>query len=203
MTTRPPELQVFLDRLFAALDERLSPGPARALTDTIFAALKNPAPQGMGDAKRLPVCDHLPAAFAGAERPGGTLAGLANALKALDPALAWERRWTAKPGDGGFYDGHANANIVGPQGIERRDDVWIGVSLMAPRITYPDHHHPPEEVYIVLSRGEWRHGGSGWFEPGLGGLVYNVSDTVHAMRSGPEPLLAIWSLWIGDPAAKA
>ena len=72
------------------------------------------------------------------------------------------------------------------------------VSLVAPGITYPDHHHPPEEVYVVLSPGEWKHGGSDWFAPGYGGLVYNVSDTVHAMRAGADPLLAIWCLWVGD-----
>ena len=26
----------------------------------------------------------------------------------------------------------------------------VGVSLMAPAVQYPDHRHPPEEVYLAL-----------------------------------------------------
>ena len=199
--TRAPDLQTFLDRLETSLRARLTPGPAEDLSDMIFEALQQPAVRNastpISAPRRLPACSHLDAAFALARRQDVATAELATALQAIEPGLAWTRRSTAKPGDGAFYDGHANANIVGPDGIEQRDDIWIGVSLVAPGITYPDHHHPPEEVYVVLSPGDWRHGGSDWFAPGFGGLVYNVSDTVHAMRAGPDPLLAIWCLWTG------
>lgn len=199
--TRAPDLQTFLECLEASLRVRLTPGPAEDLTDMIFEALQQPAARNAGTPisapRRLPACSHLDAAFALARRQDSATTELATALQAIEPGFAWIRRSTAKPGDGGFYDGHANANIVGPDGIEQRDDIWIGVSLVAPGITYPDHHHPPEEVYVVLSPGDWRHGGSDWFAPGFGGLVYNVSDTVHAMRAGADPLLAIWCLWTG------
>lgn len=45
--------------------------------------------------------------------------------------------------------------ILGPGGIEERDDVWVGATLMAPLVTYVDHDHPPEEVYLALTPGEW------------------------------------------------
>lgn len=201
MTTRAPHLQNFFDCLEVSLRARLTPGPAEDLANTIFAGLRNPAGRGDGAPQTLPVCAHLEAAYEAAGRQDAATADLTRAFRAIEPALTWTRRWSAKPGDGGFYDGHANANIVGPEGIEKRADIWIGVSLVAPHITYPDHHHPPEEIYVVLSPGEWKHGGSDWFAPGYGGLVYNVSDTIHAMRAGPEPLLAIWCLWVGDKAA--
>lgn len=197
MTMRPPELQHLTDRLEVALDARLETGPARDLASVVFAALRRPATAGDSMPQRLPVCDQFDRALDRVCSQGGSLAELGLALKSVDPVLSWERRPTATPGDGGFYDGHANATIVGPQGIERRDDVWIGVSLMAPHVTYPEHHHPPAEIYIALSPGAWRHGGSDWFTPGIGGLIYNVADTPHAMRAGPEPLLAIWCLWTG------
>ena len=94
-------------------------------------------------------------------------------------------------------DGHANALIVGPDGLEPREDARVGVSLMAPAVQYPDHRHPPEEVYVALSPGEWRQGDGPWHAPGPGGLVYNPPGIVHAMRSGKTPLLAIWCLWVG------
>lgn len=200
MTTRATDLQTFFDRLEISLRARLEPGPALSLTETIFKGLRQPAGRGEVGPQRLPVCAYLDTAYGLARKQDPATAALTEAFRAIEPQLDWERRWNAKPSDGAFYDGHANANIVGPEGIEKRDDIWIGVSLVAPGITYPDHHHPPEEVYVVLSPGEWKHGGSDWFAPGYGGLVYNVSDTVHAMRAGPEPLLAIWSLWVGGKA---
>ena len=94
--------------------------------------------------------------------------------------------------------GHANAQVIGPAGLGHSERVRIGASLVAPGITYPDHRHPPEEVYLVLSPGEWRQNASPWHAPGIGGLVYNPPDIVHAMRAAPvAPLLAIWCPWIG------
>jgi hypothetical protein len=84
--------------------------------------------------------------------------------------------------------------------LEQRDDLVIGVSLMAPQVRYPDHDHSPEEVYLVLSPGRFRQGESDWFEPGIGGTFYNTPHIVHAMASGDAPLLALWYLWPGQPA---
>jgi hypothetical protein len=66
---------------------------------------------------------------------------------------------------------------------------------MAPHVRYPDHNHPPEEVYLVLSPGWFQHGDSSWSEPGIGGTFHNVPNIKHAMASGDAPLLALWCLW--------
>ena len=87
------------------------------------------------------------------------------------------------------------------EGLEIRRDVWIGVSLMAPHMRYPDHRHPPEEIYIALSSGEWHQASKPWHEPGIGKLVYNPPNIVHAMRSADQPLLAVWFLWTGQTNA--
>lgn len=112
----------------------------------------------------------------------------------IEPWLVWTRRANADPDLQGFYDGHANAMIVGPGGLELRDDVWIGVTLMAPGVTYVEHEHPPEEVYLALTPGEWWNADMPWIEPGIGGIVYNPPGIRHTMRSNSEPLLAIWCL---------
>lgn len=197
MNSRPRDLQNFLDRLHAATTARLQPGSEAArVAQTIAEALARPAAQNERAPLRLPVCDHLGKAFDLARQQGAEVGDLAGALAQIEPQLTWERRWNAKPSDTEFYDSHANTNIVGPEGLEKRDDIWIGVSLMAPHTRYPDHHHPPQEIYVALSPGEWRNAKLAWFEPGIGGLVYNESDTLHAMRSSTHPLLAVWSLWV-------
>jgi quercetin dioxygenase-like cupin family protein len=117
----------------------------------------------------------------------------------LEPLLRWAPRVSGGPfASENWTDGHANAVIIGGSGLEPRDDVQIGVSLLAPHVRYPDHRHAAEEVYLVLSRGRFQHGASTWFEPGIGGSLHNVPNIVHAMASDHSPLLAIWCLWV-DP----
>ena len=119
---------------------------------------------------------------------------LGAAFAAVEPQLAW----IIKPvGDEHFRANHANAVVVGVDGIEQRNDVRIGVSLVAPNTHYPDHTHPPEEIYAVLSDGAWRQNEGAWRKPGLGGTVHNVPNILHGMRSCDTPLLAVWSLWVG------
>jgi len=117
---------------------------------------------------------------------------LLSSLHALSGYLSWYKRSNATAND--FNAGHANAEILGPKGLEVRDDVLVGVTLMRPNLTYPDHHHPPEEVYVVLSPGLWRQNDDPWWSPGVGGYVYNAPDILHAMKSENTPLCAIWCL---------
>jgi hypothetical protein len=139
---------------------------------------------------RLPACDWLDAAL---RYPDDRYRDLVDAFRSLEPALGWTRR-AGLNGSERFPDGHGNALIVGPNGLESRDDVWVGASLLEPDLTYPVHHHPPEEVYLVLSDGAWWKEGADWTSPGLGGTVYNTPDVLHSFRSSARPLLAIWAL---------
>jgi hypothetical protein len=102
------------------------------------------------------------------------IGALADAFAVIEPRLGWKVRASAETHGEQFLDGHANATITGPEGLEMRRDVWIGVSLMAPHTRYPDHHHPPEEIYVVLSDGRWRRASDPWHAPGIGGLVDTI-----------------------------
>jgi hypothetical protein len=137
-----------------------------------------------------PVCGVLPGALAVA-RPALRQA-VAEALAALAPRLRWKPRASAT--DPAFRDAHANATVLGPGGIEEREDVWIGVTLMAPNVDYPEHSHPPEEVYLALTPGEWWNARMDWTDPGPHGLIYNPPGIAHRMRSGETPFLAVWLL---------
>ena len=143
-----------------------------------------------------PAYRYLPSALERARATPG-VSSLADAFSALEPELTWVWRSGSEEHGETFRDGHANAWLVGPDGLEQRSDVLCGASLLAPGIRYIDHHHPPEEIYIVMSEGEWYREDRGWHAPGIGGIVYNPSNAVHAMRAGPEPLLALWLLPIG------
>jgi hypothetical protein len=192
--SRSPELQRFLDLALEALARHAPEGEAHALLDRIAAAAARVEPQREGSGSRQPVCAHLdPMLDSLAAHPD--LGPLARAIRAVEPAVDWRPRSTHETASANFPASHANAVFLGPGGIEQRSDIWIGVSLMAPHVRYPDHDHAPEETYLVLSEGEFRQADGDWFSPGVGGSFYNTPGILHAMRSGDRPLLAMWALW--------
>ena len=197
---RSPDLQTFLTRAEAVMSQGAA-GNARmaAAAARMFVALRAPMAQvAPADVPRPKVCDHLPSALARARGQRGAAGELTEAFAAIAPRLQWKVRPGSEAHGEAFRHGHANAVITAPdEGLEPRPDVRCGVSLMAPNTQYPDHHHPPEEIYIVLSDGEWRQANGPWHAPGIGGLVYNPPDVLHAMRSTDAPLLALWFLWLG------
>ena len=163
------------------------------------AALKTP---GVARSNHRPqefeVCEHIPEALRVTSENSPELARLADAFGRLAPRLNWQRRGGLKHEDPRFPNGHANAALIGNDGIEYHDSVLLGVSLIAPGVEYPDHQHPPEEGYLVMSGGDWRQDHGEWFRREPGETVHNVPNIWHAMRAGEAPLLALWMLWMKD-----
>lgn len=191
--TRSLDLQNLFTAAEAALSLSSDGERAKAAAGRVFDRLR----ARVGGASQvapatLPVCAYLDAAL-GLSPPSRSQ--VAVALRALAPRLTWTRRSSARPEDGAFWDGHANAMLAGPGGLEGREDVWVGVSLMAPAVTYVDHSHAPEETYLSLTPGLWWNSDMDWTDPGADGLIYNPPGITHAMRSVPDqPFLALWFL---------
>jgi hypothetical protein len=197
MTPRSEALQLFVDSAFEAFGEFSQAPESRRSIRQVRSALEVPGVQRSGPGSRLPVCSHLDAALA-IETEHESLRRLINRFKAVEPLLVWRRRSNCDGSESeNFFEGHANAMVIGPGGLEDRRDLWLGVTLLAPNVRYPDHDHAPEEVYLVLSEGEFRRGQGAWFSPGVGGSFYNEPGISHAMRSVNTPLLAFWSLLAG------
>ncbi|MFW2332328.1 dimethylsulfonioproprionate lyase family protein [Ilumatobacter sp.] len=179
------------ERAFDAVDDGPTDArePARRVFETLLGGDLEPAPaRARGEA--LPACAHLDDAVARAREHRGATAGLADAVATIARQVTWMRREEPERPTPGFADGHANAVLAHASGPEW--NALMGISLMAPNVRYPDHAHPPEEVYLVLSPGEWRNERHAWFEPGIGHVVHNPAGIVHAMRSGQVPLFAVW-----------
>ncbi|MFK7995671.1 MAG: dimethylsulfonioproprionate lyase family protein [Granulosicoccus sp.] len=194
MHQRSPELKQFLDSLHHAIVTKSSTGSrAHFVTEKIMNALSEPKMPASPINHMLPLCTLIDDVVNNLSAEP-TVKQHAKALRALAPSLKWWHRSDASEIGEPFASGHANTTVIGPGGLEERDDVWIGISLLAPDIDYPVHHHPPEEVYLVLSPGEWQQNNGDWHEPGVGGIVHNPPDILHAMRSGKKPLLATWCL---------
>jgi hypothetical protein len=187
---RDPKIQTFLDSLEASLLDRPQTTPGRHVAEMVFQALKDtpgvPQDTHSGD---LPVLVCLNRAVDIAKKSPRTKA-VGAALKCLLPLLPWRKSKGYE--DPTFNAGHANAVLVGKDGLERRTDFTIGISLAASYTTYPMHSHPPEELYLALAGGEFCHGEDDWTRVTPGETYYNTPGISHAMRALAEPLLAIW-----------
>lgn len=188
------------ERLIAFLDDLAGAIGPKAAGDTPLARgwrrVANAIPRGEFEAgttepARRPACIHLDAGYRNLENAG--LRKLAASFQAIEPLLAWSSRAERRISDT-LADNYAEATIVGQDGAIASERVEIGASILSPNTVYPNHRHPPEEVYIALSEGHWRQGDDPWVEPGIGGLIHNPANIVHAMRSGDQPLFAIWCL---------
>ena len=171
---RSGELQAFIDAYLEAFAASRPGREASALVNRAGAALREPGDPGDEAPCRLDVGQHLEAAltFAGAVSP--QLARLAAAFRGIEPSLRWQCRNTSGPfASDNWARGHGNTDLIGATGLEHRGDVILGASLMAPDVRYPDHRHPPEEAYLLLTPGRFMHEHRGWSDPGPGGSLYN------------------------------
>lgn len=191
--SRPQALQDFLDLALPAMQARAHDGNSPASLRGIAEAVRAVGQPGAAPGSQ-PVVEALLEAALERDMDCQDLSQLLQSLRALAPLLCWRKRTGDATASANFQDGHANAMLLGPGGIEERRDLWIGLSLVAPRTRYPDHQHAPEETYLVLSPGSFRKEGRDWFQPGVGGSFFVPPNAVHAMRAEEEPLFALWAL---------
>jgi hypothetical protein len=195
MARRNKSLQQFLNAAKTAYISRASDLNSIGSLNQIFDALKTPVRQSNAAGGRISVCRYLDEIAAHLNSLPVDLQLIMEKFSAIEPALQWRPR----QGDGtgaseNFWENHANAMIVGPGGLETREDVWLGVSLVGPNVRYPDHRHSPEETYLVISPGYFRQERQEWLHVGKGETFYNPPNIVHAMRSSDLPLLVFWAL---------
>ena len=140
--------------------------------------------------------------------PQPALASLAAALERLPPGplapllrnCAPRVPWTV--GDfkmpASFAGRSAYVEIVGPEGLARREDLRFGLYVQTPESLYPPHNHAAEELYYVLSgTARWQKADGEFRAMAPGTLIRHAPWERHAMQTAREPLLAMWT-WTGD-----
>ena len=101
-----------------------------------------------------------------------------------------------------FIDNYGWMELFGTRGHFDSDKIAAGFLILGPDIVYPDHHHVAEELYVPLTGGtEWRKGEGGFTVRPAGEVIHHPSNVSHAMRTGAEPLVALY-LWRGGPLAQ-
>lgn len=150
------------------------------------------APRGLACLARL---DRLAAGAEPEEKP------LVVLIAALRDRLHWGQTYTVEDFGQAFVDNYGWMEIAGTRGHFASDSVAAGVLILGPDIHYPDHHHEAEEIYIPLAgAAEWRKGDGEFVARRPGETIHHPSNVNHAMRTGSEPLVALY-LWRGGPLA--
>lgn len=144
-------------------------------------------------AERLPHHDLIAAsaAHASAETREAT-----TRLIAASGALRWRRSYTAADGFSPAYlDRYGWVNLVSPEGLFLSPEMRVSIGYWGAGLTYPEHSHAPEEIYLILA------GGAVFSSEGRAPRVCGAGDIVHhrphqrhsmAMRDGPMLAAAFW-----------
>jgi hypothetical protein len=118
------------------------------------------------------------------------------------PSFRWGQTYTEADFGKAFIDNYGWLEVFGTRGHFANDTVAGGVLVLGPNLVYPDHHHVAEEIYIPLTGGaEWRMGEGAFRAREAGEVIHHASEVGHAMRTGGDPLLALY-LWRGGPLAQ-
>ncbi|PLP60730.1 transcriptional regulator [Mesorhizobium loti] len=126
---------------------------------------------------------------------------LVRSLAGNREALCWGQTYTKEDFGLDFLDNYGWVEVFGTRGHFANDEVAGGFLILGPETVYPDHHHEAEEIYIPLTDGTgWRKGEGAFQVRRATELIHHPSNINHAMKTGVEPLLALY-LWRGGPLA--
>jgi dimethlysulfoniopropionate lyase len=174
-----------------------------SLQQPVLAAFLADWPQS-GDCRAVRAC-HLPV-LRWLPEIAGDGAAFGNEMVAAvcraAPSLAWRQTYTANDLDRAFLDNYAWSEVLGTNGPWASERIACGFLILGPSTLYPRHRHEAEEVYLPLSgTAAWQQGDAVWRERSPGTLIHHASDEPHAMRTGAQPLLALY-LWRGANLAQ-
>ena len=194
-------------------------GPARALLDAVIAFYGDA--NRLGDESAATMLDDVRPLLASAmqlslaPRAIGAAALLQDALPAcaLGASIAQAAHlftWRQKPNyyaanmGPAFMAGYGYVEFVGPKdALFHAPDIRVGLLLLGPRLHYPPHAHPAEEIYHPLTEGAlWRRGQENWRTVPAGHAIHHPSLLPHETKSGESTLLALYC-WHGNTVTEA
>ena len=118
--------------------------------------------------------------------------------------LDWRQTYSSADFGQRFLDNYGWSEWIGERGAFISDAIACGVLMLGPDTEYPAHSHEAEELYLPLAgRAWWRAGESDWRLREAGTWIHHPAWTIHAMRTGAEPLLAAYVWRAGDLSAKS
>ena len=198
-----PPTDILLDALIDFYEDRTAIGnEAQPMLRRILARLNDAKPRTASTPRQITSTRH----WEDIQNRQGLSAfpNLNAALAAISPLLNWRQNpnYSDELMGDGYMDNYGYAELVGGDAsFFDAEDIRCGLFLLGPDRHYPKHHHAAEEVYNVLASEAslWRRGDEAWRSYPLGTPIYHPPWIVHETKTGPDPLLALYS-WYGESA---
>ena len=165
----------------------------RRVRERISRVLKeNPAVQ-FTVPSRVPVNAHMTRALDNGQQDGAE--SFVRATAKMADRFAWQHGYEKLPATLARKFGYAD--VLGPGGLVRADDIALGFVLFGPGCVYPSHKHDGiTESYIVLS-GACSQNDIGVFR--APSMIFNAPGTTHTIRTSTnEPCLLAYA-WTAEP----
>jgi hypothetical protein len=122
------------------------------------------------------------------------------------PLFCWRQNPNYNAGNMGaaFMAGYGYVEFAGPkEALFHAPGIRVGLLLLGPRLHYPAHAHPAEEIYHPLTDGGlWRRGREEWRTVPAGRAIHHPSMIEHETKAGDSTLLALYC-WRGNTATEA
>ena len=184
-------LPVVIERLIGATERLIATRTQQFIAGTAVP-WSHPAERRAVQPQSLPAVRHLPQCLVSAPQ---AMRPVVEALQAAAPVLAWRQTYSAAQMSPQFLDQYGWSELVGLAGAVPSRACAVGFLLLGPGIKYPPHHHEALELYVPLAaRAAWWRAQHGWQDVEPGETVRHEAWEPHAMRTGSEPLLALY-LW--------
>jgi hypothetical protein len=149
----------------------------------------------------LAVLRWLPEAAAAA--PKGPLRERARLVLEAAPRLAWRQTYRAPEVSAQFLERYGWCELFGLSGPLPCPTLAGGFLLLGPDVLYPAHSHRAQELYVPLSgTAEWQSEAGPLRARMPGELISHRTGEPHAMRTGTQPLLALY-IWHGAGLAES
>lgn len=132
----------------------------------------------------------------------GRFAGFHDALIAAAPLALWRETYKNSGASAEFLDRFACYEVIGRDAPFACEALRGFVIYFPAGLHYPWHHHPAEELYLILA-GEAEFAVEGETPRVLRGndTMYHASNVPHAMTTHDQPVMA-YVLWRGDMTTK-
>lgn len=123
---------------------------------------------------------------------GGPYSAATDAIRAAAPACHWRDTYKGTRADQSFRDRFGCYCIIGDSGPYASETLRLFIVYMPAGLDYPWHHHPAEEIYMVLA-------GSAVFKrqnhPNsiltTGQTAVHGSNQPHALETRDAPILCL------------
>ncbi|MDD9923904.1 MAG: dimethylsulfonioproprionate lyase family protein [Boseongicola sp.] len=117
---------------------------------------------------------------------------LRDAFIAAGPVAHWRETYKETDIGADFMDRFACYCLIGSGGAFDSQQAWAWLVYMPPNLYYPHHHHPGEEIYLVVAgQAEFYSDGDDPAILSSGAVRQHKSNQPHAMQTFDDPVMAM------------